>query len=399
MAAKGRSVWWSVHAWAGLKLSLFMGFILATGTLAVFAHELDWLVTPSMRVMPREAAPASWGQLADGAHAAVPGARLNSLYAPIHPGFAVEAWMDAGGARMVRVHLDPYTGATTGTAPWYNIHRFLRETHRHLMLPVKIGVPIVCTLALLLVASLVSGIVTYKKWWRGFFKRPRGGDGRRLAGDLHRLAGLWSLWFTALIAVTGLWYMVESLGGDAPDQPRPPVLATPSPTLDGAALDRLVTAGLAAYPGLDIREIRFPAPKGDRGLVLMGQADAWLVRDRANAVWLDPASGTVRLVTRGEELSAHQRISEMADPLHFGTLGGFATKIIWFIAGLLLTSLSVTGVMIYSLRLHNGRRAPAVPANGWVRAWRGMGIWAYPALGLVILSLVLTPGAILAAGG
>ncbi|MFC7331874.1 PepSY-associated TM helix domain-containing protein [Rhodocista pekingensis] len=398
MAAKGRSFWWSVHAWAGLKLSLFMGFILATGTLAVFAHELDWLVTPSMRVMPRDAAPASWGQLADGARSAVPGARVASLYAPIHPGFAAEAWMDAGGPRMVRVHLDPYTGAVTGTAPWYNIHRFLRETHRHLMLPVKIGVPIVCTLALLLAASLVSGIVTYRKWWRGFFKRPRRGDGRRLAGDLHRLAGLWSLWFTALIAVTGLWYLVESLGGGAPDQPHPPLLAAPSPPIDGAALDRLVAAGLAARPGLEIREIRFPTPEGDRGLVLMGQADAWLVRDRANAVWLDPADGGVRLVTKGEELSLHQRISEMADPLHFGTLGGFATKIIWFIAGLALTGLSVTGVMIYSLRLHGGRRTPAPTANGWVRAWRGMGVWAYPALGLVLLSLALTPGAILAAG-
>ena len=83
------------------------------------------------------------------------------------------------------------------------------------MLPTKIGIPIVCSLALLLAASLVSGIVTYKKWWRGFFRAPRGGDGRRMTGDLHRLMGLWSLWFVALITLTGLWYLVETLGGNA----------------------------------------------------------------------------------------------------------------------------------------------------------------------------------------
>lgn len=33
-------------------------------------------------------------------------------------------------------------------------------------------------------------------------------------------------------------------------------------------------------------------------------------------------SGRVVDVRRGEELSLHLRISEAADPLHFGTLGG-----------------------------------------------------------------------------
>ncbi len=395
-ARKGRSVWWSVHAWAGLKLSLFMTFILATGTLAVFAAELDWLITPSMRVMPRDAPMASWGTLAASAQEAVPGGRLEQIYAPPHPGFAAEAWMDTGTARPTRIHLNPYTGRVTGVVGWYNIQRFLRETHRHLMLPVKVGVPIVCTLAFLLLASLISGIVTYKKWWRGFFKWPRGGDGRKLSGDLHRLAGLWSLWFVALIAATGVWYMVESLGGNAPEHPLPPAKALASAQPVGPALDRLVATGLRAYPGLDIREIRYPREKGARGLVLMGQADAWVVRDRSNAVWLNPDDGNVLLVARGEDLSVHQRISEMADPLHFGTVGGFVTKIVWFLAGILLTGMSVTGVMIYSLRLRAAAATGAESGNGWLRAWRGMGWWAYPALGLIMLSLALAPGAILA---
>ena len=183
-------------------------FILATGTFAVFAHEIDWLATPAMRVSPRSEPVASWGALAQAAARAAPDARLQTLYAPIDPWFAVEAWVSRGKGAPERVYVDPLTAKVTGRHGWANVHRFLRQAHRHLMLPTKIGIPIVCSLALLLAVSLVSGIVTYKKWWRGFFRAPRGGDGRRMTGDLHRLMGLWSLWFVALITLTGLWYLV-----------------------------------------------------------------------------------------------------------------------------------------------------------------------------------------------
>jgi uncharacterized iron-regulated membrane protein len=54
---------------------------------------------------------------------------------------------------------------------------------------------------------------------------------------------------------------------------------------------------------------------------------------------------------RGEELGLHNRISEAADPLHFGYFGGLTTKIIWFFLGIFMTALSITGFMIYGARL------------------------------------------------
>jgi uncharacterized iron-regulated membrane protein len=380
-----RSLWWWVHSWAGLKLAILLTFILATGTLAVFAHEIDWLVTPAMRVTPQQRAPATWGAWADAASHAEPQGRLQTLYAPIDPWFAAEAWIDMGKGAPRRVYVDPWSARVIGTHGWASVHRFLRQVHRHLMMPTKIGIPIVSSLALLLIASLVTGIVTYKKWWRGFFRAPRGGDARRLAGDLHRLMGLWSLWFVALIALTGIWYLVETLGGNAPvpEMPRTSVQTSP-PT--GPALDRLITVALKARPSLDIREIRFTE---ENGLILLGQDQAWLVRDRANGVALDPANGTVLAELDGRDLSVHQRISEMADPLHFGTWGGLATKIIWFLFGAILTAMSVTGTII------SAKRLAKADAQGATRAaWAGMGYWGYIATALVILSLLLTPGAI-----
>lgn len=381
-----RSLWWRVHNWAGLKLSIFLTWVLLTGTLAVFSHEMDWLSRPALRVTPQDAAPASWGAMAAAAQAAVPAANVTSVYRPPHDWFAAEAMTVDGNDVRVRVYLDPYQGSVRGTGPWLSFQRFFREMHRHLLLPAKYGIPLVSSLSLLLLASLVTGLVTYKKFWRGFFKRPRGGEPRRLTGDLHRLAGLWSLWFVALIALTSIWYLVESLGGDAPYN-KPPEVAARAPRLDAVSIDRFAAAAQRAYPALDIREMRLPDEPGG-AVGFFGQADALLVRDRVNGVWIDPADGRVVEVTRGETLSLHQRISEMADPLHFGTWGGMATKIVWFLFGAAMTALSVTGVMIYSLRL----RAADAAHGGVGRAVAGMGLWRYPAIGLVLVSLAMIPG-------
>lgn len=384
---KPRSLWWRVHSWAGLKLSILLTFILATGTLAVFAHELDWLITPAMRVKPQDHPQASWGAIAEAAQQAVPQGRLQALYAPIDPWFAVEGWVDMGKGAPRRVYIDPWSARVTGTQGWANVHRFLRQVHRHLMLPTRLGIPLVSSLALLLLASLVTGIVTYKKWWRGFFRLPRRGDSRRFHGDLHRLAGLWSLWFVALIAATGIWYLIETLGGQAP-VPKVPAIAVASPSPTGPALDRLIAIARSAKPTLDLREIRFTE---DNGVILLGQDQAWLVRDRANGVAIDPVRRAVTATLDGRDLSVHQRISEMADPLHFGTLGGLATKLIWFVFGLLLTGLSVTGTIICARRLQKADQS----GQGALRsAWAQMGPWAYIATALVVLSLLLAPGAI-----
>lgn len=397
---KGRSAWWWVHHWLGLKLAIFMTFVLATGTLATLSNEIDWMVDPAQRVMPRDRPVASWGDWAAAVKAAEPEATIQYMSAPLDPWFAARAVIERpdGGLRLA--YVNPWTAEVQGVHGWFNVNRFLRNTHRHLMMPVAIGVPIVCSMALVLIVSLVTGLVTYKKFWRGFLRWPRWRagrveEGRRFTGDLHRFAGLWSIWFLLLMVVTSVWYLAEVLGAAAPPGPRPEVVTGAAQPV-GPDLDRLIDRARAADPELRISGVSFPADKG-RGVMVSGQARAILVRERANAVWVDPRDARILQTARGETLNVHQRISEAADPLHFGTFGGLATRLIWFLFGVLLTGLSVTGVMIYSLRMARsqaGRRH-----GGMLGLWAGFGPAAYPATALILLSLALTPGAMMAAGG
>jgi uncharacterized iron-regulated membrane protein len=389
-----QKLWWHVHHWAGLKLSLLMAFILFTGTLATVSHEIDWLIDPARRVDSASVSTTDWAALTRAAVERLqPGERIESLEAPVDPWFAAQARIepadsnDETAPRFVLMH--PSTAAIQGERGWINAQRILRNVHRHLLLPTKYGVPIVSALSLLLLALLISALIIYKKWWRGGLRPPRWRDARTAWGDVHRLAGVWSLWFVALVAVTGFWYLVESLGGDAPPLPRaksaPVDLNTGQLPL---AVARSVAAAQVAFPGLKMDRILFPTGKLG-AFQIHGEANAVLVRPRANAVWVHAATGQVLQVTRGQSLSVHQRISEAADPLHFGTFGGLLTKLIWFVFGLLMTLMSLSGAAVYTLRISRGTTGEG--SGTLARLWRGMGIWRWVSVAGLLVTAVLLP--------
>ena len=93
-----------------------------------------------------------------------------------------------------------------------------------------------------------------------------------------------------------------------------------------------LAAARAADPDLRIQNIRFPTAKSG-AFVFEGAKAAILVRPRANAVWTEVATGQMLATYDARDMSVHRRISEMADPLHFGDFGGYWTKIPWPCSG------------------------------------------------------------------
>ena len=94
-------------------------------------------------------------------------------------------------------------------------------------------------------------------------------------------------------------------------------------------------------------------------MAIQGDHEAILVRSRANTVYIDPVTVEIAGSYTGAELDAYTRISEAADPLHFGYFGGFVTQLLWFVFGVLLSSLSITGVLIYAKRIGAARYSVA----------------------------------------
>ncbi|MCB2108223.1 MAG: PepSY domain-containing protein [Rhodobacteraceae bacterium] len=399
LAAGGRStrsprrVWWLVHQWSGLKLALFSSFVFLTGTLAVFGAEFDWLLQPALRVAPEHApAEPNWAAIAMSAAADPMTARIIAIEAPHAAAFAGRVSILRTDGRRAFLYAHPATGEIQGLGPWAGAQRILRNLHRHLNLPTRIGVPIVSALSIPLAITFVTAFVVYPKWWHGFFRPIRWRDARTAWGDLHRLIGVWSLWFCALIALTGGWYFVESLGLDAPQLPLAKIHPGTSDTATTAArLGDSIAAAHAVRPDLKIVSTYFPTP-GSGAFRIMGETGNVFVRPRANTVWVDPATAKVILIGWDTDLTFHQQLSEIADPLHFGTVGGYWTKALWFLFGLILTGLSISGAAIYACRIA-GTNA-AIKPNFGARLRSGMGRWLWLSAVLIAIGIALIPAVI-----
>jgi uncharacterized iron-regulated membrane protein len=125
-------------------------------------------------------------------------------------------------------------------------------------------------------------------------------------------------------------------------------------SVDGSDLDRWIALADQHLPGLRLTSLYLPWTAGD-AVSITGQWRARLVRERANAVRIDPLSDRVLEVQKADEMEWRERWTHTADPLHFGGFGGLATKLVWFAAGLVLTALCFSGVAVYAARMGNAR--------------------------------------------
>ena len=368
-ATWARWAYW-IHGLAGLKLGLVLSFIMVTGTLAVFGHEIDWLFGPYQRVVPDGEA-AGLAEVYAAARAARPDHAILRVEAPRGPR-SVATVLSVSPARQYRhLYVDPYRPEAVAETSPLTAQNLLRQIHQSLLLP-KYGRLFVSGLSILTLLSLISGLICYKRFWRGFLKVPRRRDLRTFLGDTHRLAAVWSLWFIAVMAVTGLWYFYESLDtfGEHYAQPSlsDAVLARAGAVPPDPPVAAAITAARAALPGLKVRHLVLPDSARDP-LVIEGYTGAWLVRPRAAQVRVDPTTGQVLAARPAQALGVKARLHEAADPLHFGDFAGIWSKLVWFVFGAALSFLSISGLVIHAKRLARApprRSAPAVAGKG---AW------------------------------
>ncbi|MEM9667775.1 MAG: PepSY-associated TM helix domain-containing protein [Pseudomonadota bacterium] len=343
---------YDLHTWVGFHLAVVMVVVLFTGTFATVSNELDWLFQHDMRVVP-DGEKVSWQEMLEALEASNPTATVAGISQMEGDHFAYRSQVLKETGVFKFVHVNQWTGEVTGETGYFTIQRFFRDLHRYLFLPKTFGLTIVCSMAIILGISLYTGLKTSRNW-RTLMTRIRFSKGARTAiGDAHKAVGLWSIWFFVLMISTGLWYYAEFLGKGfepAAPQTRTDLAEVSRDITENPSLTDVMNVVKAAYPELEIKGFTFSVTAGSP-IVVSGKAGNPIVRSRANAVYVHPETLEVIEVRRSKDLGWLQWLNQIADPLHFGSFAGLPIKLIWFVFGLFMTGLSVSGVWLTWRRL------------------------------------------------
>ncbi|MEP0710773.1 PepSY-associated TM helix domain-containing protein [Algoriphagus sp.] len=369
-----KKVFFDIHSWIGIKLSILFFIVCFSGTIATLSHEMDWLFIPEMRAEEQNVR-ASKNQIILNLRAAYPNGTFTYWAASEEP-YLCDIIYVVQDEKQVYAFANPYTGVIQGHAS-ITFQRFFRDLHYYLFIPFQVGHFTVLIFSFLLLISLTTALLFYKKWYSKLFELKIHNGPLVFFRSLHRLVGLWSIPFTLLFSITGIWYFAErtNIGNlsDIANPKAPKIESRFSEEPNASDFVFTVDYSLAeqkaqkAIPGLIIKDI-LPPKNPTEPIYLTGLSDVPLVRNRANRVYLDPKDYKVIGVQNAAELNTATYLNDIADPIHFGNWGGLITKVIWFVMGMGISSLILTGIWI-SLKRKVKSRAKQMKQR--------MGVWKY----------------------
>lgn len=390
MSKKSRSkLWFLVHSWLALPIWFFVLIVCVTGTLAVVSQEIVWLTNPQMRAsQPSDDAPRlSYDQILAAIKQAEPQTLVQSINRPDESHFALDVEVSYPDGRSLTVYVNPYTGVIQGTAPAFDFKAFTRALHGWWLVPFTNGYSwgwyLVSLLGVPMLVSLITGLVVYKRFWKGFLRptlRVRHGA-RIFWGDFHRLCGIWSIWFIAVISITGIWFLIKAILFDnqisISSEPIIPAMSRESVPISAAgtpppriSLDRAIEIAQQKIPGLEASYVNLP---GNAYSHMSVSGRGWYPLMYQTAT-LNPYNGEMASSRLLSDRSSLEFVTESMRPLHTGDFGGIWIKLIWFFFGLLLSMMILSGLLIWT------KRTALATANALKREDKKNRVTAQPAL-------------------
>lgn len=338
-----------LHTWCGIVLGLFLFLLCFSGALAVYKDDLS-------RWSERTAASRS-GDCRIGVDAAFSSLRERAGSAEIRrlslpeggEGYYLLRLKDGSRIALDRCGEETSAGAALLADFFVNLHTRLFFGHE--------GRWLVGAAGLGMLASLVSGLLFYRKLWRAFFTQRWSRSLRLALSDLHKTVAVWALPFHLLITLTGIWLGLYGLiipaaqfirAPEAPAtemrmegrRPASPSPAQESPPALGALLERAQTA----VPGLQPLFVDFK-----EGIIeVRGNLPGHLVQRHRAGVDFEGGSGAPLMVHDPRRQALPGRLHDMMMPLHFGDWGGDVLKAVYLLLGIAGAALALSGVAVWA---------------------------------------------------
>jgi len=219
-----RRALFQAHLWSGIAVGIYILMISVTGSVLVYSNELYRAATRPPIISKGSGPRLTDRQLTDAATRLYPGYRVVSLRRSRNPDQAVDVWLSRGDEDKRRL-FDPRNGSDFGEAVPTGIRLVSRliDLHDNLFAG-ETGRKVNGFGALAVLVLAVTGLVIWWpgiKTWRRSLTLHRGAGWKGLTWHLHSMIGFWSLGFTLVFAVSGIYLAYPDLFQSVADRIEP----------------------------------------------------------------------------------------------------------------------------------------------------------------------------------
>ncbi len=355
------------HGWLGLIISALLFVVFFTGSISFFRHDIEmWSLlghyhaeayTPENYVSPSEAFDAAL------AGRAIDPDEPQIIYPPTdeEPFYRAYVYLDetVAGHETDYLIIEPTTGEVLGDADDFFLADFMYILHYSLNLPY--GGYLIGFVTLFFLFTIFSGVLIHAKdMVKGFFRYRSDGRKRSQLLDFHNIVGVISLPYALMFAVTGLIFNLviiyqiafavilyqgntEALLEDAGiveahnEWQNQPWLNPPIDRLYEAEVEKWGTV-----PNL-VRVNHW----GDASATMEMYGP---MEEGLNSTWgvsYNLADGSTNFEQPGQDPNAVTQGIGVVTALHFGNFAGLDLRILYFLLGVGVCALIVTGNLLW----------------------------------------------------
>lgn len=204
-----RSALFQVHLWSGVGIGLYVLMISVTGSILVYRNELYEATTPQPIISRASDPRLTDDQLKQAATRLYPGYAVAELRRAQNPDQAVDVLLQRGDDTRARL-FDPRTGEDLGSTVsvgFWLVSNML-DLHDNLLAG-EAGRQVNGAGAGAVLALATTGLLIWwpgVKTWRRSLTLPRGVGWQRITWHLHSMIGFWTLGFTLLFGLSGVYF-------------------------------------------------------------------------------------------------------------------------------------------------------------------------------------------------
>lgn len=364
-----------VHLWLGIASGIVIFLVCFSGTILAFEHEIKDVFSSSINVeiQPEKASVEQLTAVLKASdYGFVTGITIPS---DSNEPYEFSVKKDLKERRGSKVLVNPYTSEIhkVEKSSADNFLMVMFRLHRWLLLDMNVGRPIVGVATIIFLILSISGLVLWfpaKPKWKQIkqgFKIKTDANWKRINHDLHNTLGFYSCVFIFIMAITGLCWSFEGyreglgnlIGAKVFDRGG---FEYKAEKIEGTlvSIDEAIAKANEVLNYEGELSVSFP-DKRNNFYRFSKVADANWSPVASDKLYMD-GTGKVLNVEWFDDKPLNTQFASLIKPIHTGEIYGTFSKIIYFIACLIGTSLPVTGTIIWINKLKKkNKRKKAKP--------------------------------------